>query len=151
MFGSDLANWVTVLGVVVQAFALLGLLQQARSGRKTLESQHFLTLVQYLQSSDVRDAKEHVIAELRDKNFENWCDKDKLKASRFCGAYNTLGEFLRRGLIPIELIEYYEPSITEAYRICEPFIAERRDRVKNDWSGLEYLRSELTRRKLGSQ
>ena len=112
--------------LVVIVLTLIVYYRQLKIMKSGTNGQHFLALVQFLQSNEVRSAREHVIMELFQKDFQNWSDNDCKMASTVCASYGNAGVLVRLGLVDFDMLESWGPSVKRCYKICEPLIKERR-------------------------
>ena len=75
---------------------------QLRAMRKSSEGQNFLSLVDYLQAQDVREARRVVRTTLKEKvsRSEPWNDSEERAASLVCSTYDVAAILIRSGVVP---------------------------------------------------
>ena len=111
---------------------------QLRAMRKSSEGQNFLSLVDYLQAQDVREARRVVRTTLKEKvsNSEPLCDSEDRAASLVCSTYDVAAILIRSGVVPAKpFIENWGPSIRDCYEVLRPYI-KKMQQPEN--SGPEY-------------
>ena len=116
--------------------------RQLNAIQESSRAQSGLSLVEFLQSPEVRKARQTVREELSKKPSEDWSEEERTHASLVTANYDVAGALIRSGLAPVELIANWGPSIKHCYEVLEPFIAEHRNRPGADpryWSNFKWL------------
>lgn len=142
-----------VLTILVAAFTLGAYYWQLRVMSKQLlamqqasNAQSGLSLVNFLQAADVREAR-HVVREiLSRKPLSEWTPEEREKAAKVVANYDVAAALIRAGLVPIELIATnWGPSILHCHKILQPFIDEKRSQPGSGqqyWSNFDWLSNE---------
>jgi hypothetical protein len=125
---------------------------QLDASRQAASAQNMLSLVDFLQASHVRDAREIVIRCLSGKALSDWAEADRRAASIVCSNYNVVGLIVQLGLVRKEhIVDTWGPSIRTCFEIVTPFIEEMQDAGhmgSTYWNGFHWLYEEVTRRGL---
>lgn len=120
--------------------------RQLLSMQETSRAQSGLSLVDFLQESDVREARHTVRAVLSQKPMEEWTGDEKDHASRVTANYDVAGALVKSGIAPIDLIAAnWGPSIIHCYEVLEPWIEAHRNRLgarATYWSNFKWLYEE---------
>jgi hypothetical protein len=119
---------------------------QLVSMQETSKAQSGLSLVDFLQEPDVREARHTVRAVLSKKSMEEWSDKEKDHASRVTANYDVAGALVKSDIAPIDLVAAnWGPSIIHCYEVLEPWIEAHRNRPgahATYWSNFKWLYEE---------
>ncbi len=111
--------------VTVYYFQLCTMQGQLSAAQDSARSQNLLALVNYLQSKDVRDAREVAFKSLRFKSFATWDEADKKAASVVCSSYDIAAIMIQLGGVPAKPItDNWGPSIRICYDAVRPWIDE---------------------------
>ena len=113
-----------------------------RTLNKIFYSNNRNLLVRQLQSENVREARHYIAEKLTDKNYKKneWDSYDRRAASIICGAYGTIGAYLKKDKIRIIDIICYKQSILTCYDILEPYIKNRAaKRGESYWQDFQSL------------
>jgi hypothetical protein len=141
-FWSIILSAATVVAAIYVASIYL---KQLRTMERSLKDQNLAWLIQYLQSSEVRDARYVVRMELRDKK-EEWNKGDKKNASTACAAYGVAGFLARRKKVDIGIIiDNWGRSVIDICTICNGLIVEMRTTEPKTWEDLLWLKGEAHR------
>ncbi len=118
--------WITTL--LAGFGTILFYFLQWRAMQDAIKAQNLAWLIQYLQSKDVRDAREFVFGVLKKKGPEQkWLEDDKKIAATACAAYGVAGVYIiTKRIDPAPILYDWGPSIIELCEVCKDFIAERR-------------------------
>ena len=98
-----------------------------------------------LQDQKIRDARKYVFENLKNKPFDKWDDKDKEEAEKVCQSYDSIGQLVRRKMIPKEyIVGNWLVGLRDSWKILEPFVKRLRiDRnFTENWDDYEYLANE---------
>lgn len=154
----DTLYHIQIITQVISAVGLISTLSiyylQLRTMGKQLaamqqgtDAQYILSLMSFIESDEVRAAREVVYTRLRRKPFGEWTESELQAASRVCSSFSTTGRVLKSGIVPIEpILEGWEPTIRWCYQTLEPFIQEMRKPENGGpqyWIGFDWLYSQL--------
>src|SRR5438552_12042568 len=96
---------------------------QLDSVRDASRAQNILSVINFLQSEDVRSARTIVRRDLRGKPMAEWDNLEQQAASRVCSTYDIAGILLREGLVPLApFLDNWGPSIRDCYVVLLPYI-----------------------------
>jgi hypothetical protein len=119
---------------------------QLSSMQETARAESSLSLVTFLQSPEIREARHTVRAVLSKKQMKDWTDTEKDHASRVTANYDVAGALIKAGLAPIDLIAAnWGPSIIHCYDVLDPWIESHRNRPgghSNYWCNFKWLYDE---------
>lgn len=105
-------------------------------------AQGALTLVEFLQSSEVRAARHVMRDKLSKIPLSDWTEEGRRCAALVCSNYDVVAALLRVNLAPADLIvANWTTSITHCHQVLLPFIKNFRDEA-NDyryWSNFDWL------------
>jgi hypothetical protein len=109
--------------------------------KRGVKSQNLLSIIQFLQESQNREARDHVIRKLRTKTYSTWDDDDKRNAGIVCSSYATAGGLLKRRIADPDLIyEGYGPSIKICFETLTPYINDKKEESEPSyWINHEWL------------
>lgn len=109
--------------------------------KKGVKSQNLLSIIQFLQEPQNREARGHVIEKLKTKDYSTWNDNDKRYAGVVCSSYGTAGGLLKKQVADSDLIfEGYGPSIKICYETLIPYLKEKREEsTSNYWINFEWF------------
>src|SRR5262249_9253861 len=100
--------------------------EQVAAMRRGTDAQQILSLLNFIESEEVRVAREVVYTTLHRKHFSEWTESELQAASRVCASFATTGRVLKLGIVPIEpILEGWEPSLRRCYQILGPFLREK--------------------------
>jgi hypothetical protein len=132
------------LNLIIQGIVGLAILStfiiyflQLSTMRKSSKSQNILSVINFIQERDVRDARKLAITKLKPDKYSSWTDGDKDKASLVCSNYEVLAILILEGkYVPDNIfLEYWGPSIIKCFENLKPHIKEMQ---KPENSGLKY-------------
>jgi hypothetical protein len=119
----------------------------AMQGSSTAQSG--LSLVAFLQTPEVREARRVVREVLSTKPLSDWSPEEKRSAALVVSNYDVAAALIRAGLVPVDLIAAnWGPSIRHCHQVLKPFVAEQRGRPGGDeryWCNFDWLMGEATR------
>jgi len=111
--------WLAMIATfIVYALQLIAM-------RKSSEGQNILSLVNYLQAQDVREARRIVRTTIKEKNLksEAWNDSEERAASLVCSTYDVAAILIRSGVVPSKpFVENWGPSIRDCYEVLSSYI-----------------------------
>ena len=123
--------------------------KQLAAMRQGTDAQHILSVMSFIESEEVRTARQLVYTKLHRKRFNDWTESELQAASRVCASFSTVGRILKSGIVPLNpILEGWEPTLRRSYQILEPFILEMRKPENGGpqyWIGFDWLCSELDR------
>jgi hypothetical protein len=112
---------VALVGTLVAYMLIL------RATRKASNSQNLLTLINFLQSEEVRNARTHVIKCLKCKDYDDWTEEDKDFGATVASSYGSAGVILHSGVLDLSpIIKSWGYSIYKTRNILKPLIDELR-------------------------
>jgi hypothetical protein len=121
--------------VAVTAFVTLAFLykqvramvDQIVATQEATRAQSALALANFLQSPEVREARQCVRSELSTKHHSQWSEDEKRHASVVCANYDVAAGLLRAKLAPTDLIvANWGPSIAHCHQVLSPYMTELR-------------------------
>ncbi len=123
---------IQVVGVVALLVTLYVYYRQMRTmgaqlqaAREASSAQNILSLTNFLQAPEVREARETVRVKLPNKEFRAWSNDERRDASRVCSTYDVAAIIIRMGLVPQEpFVDNWGSSIRHCYEITKPLIVE---------------------------
>ena len=119
---------LSALAFLVAAVSALFARQQVLVAQSASRVQSILTLVDYLQRPDIRDARRVVLTELTVIPVPQWTEEQRTKASAVAASYDLVGTLLRAGLVDARLIlESYGASIIRCHEASYPMVVAFRD------------------------
>jgi hypothetical protein len=125
--------------------------KQLAAMQRGADAQQILSLLNFIESEEVRVAREVVYTVLHRKHLSEWTKSELEAASRVCASFATTGRVLRTGIVPIEpVLEGWEPALRRCYQILEPFLREKQKPENGGpqyWAGFDWLHSQLDRPK----
>lgn len=124
--------------------------KQLAAMQEASRAQSALSLVNSLQSAEVRAARQCVRETLSQKPLDQWSDQERRSASQVIANYDVVAGLLKANLAPAELIVMnWGPSIKHCYEVLAPFVAEIRAKPGADatyWSNFDWLYTQVARR-----
>jgi len=123
--------------------------KQLAAMRQGTDAQHILSLMSFIESEEVRTARQLVHTKLHRKHFNDWTESELQAASRVCASFATIGRILKSGIVPLDpVLEGLQTTLRRSYQILEPFILEMRKPENGGpqyWIGFDWLCGELDR------
>jgi hypothetical protein len=146
---------LNLITIIILVFTLFFYYKQFKSLNDQLivlkageASKNILSIILFLQDTENRDSRDHVINKLHGKEPKNYTKKDKDHASRVCSSYGTVGGLFKSkiDLNKMIIFEGYGPSIVRCHEILKSYIKEKRnDAGPTYWINFDYLYDETTR------
>lgn len=140
-----LAAFVTLAFLYRQVRAMV---DQIVATQEATRAQSSLALASFLQSPDVREARQCVRSSLSQKHHSEWTDDERRCASLVCANYDVAAGLLRSKLAPVELfVANWGPSIMHCHQVLAPYISELRSKPGGHpeyWANFDWLRSQVT-------
>lgn len=123
------ATVVLVAVTAIYAYLTRSISREMKSQREDAQTMarttNLLALAEFLQNSDARAARRHVLHTLASKPYVEWTDADRLEAGRVCSSYDLAGILVRRTLVDKDLVvDNWGPSIFRCYQVLRPHIQE---------------------------
>src|SRR5206468_12763273 len=115
--------------------------RQLKAMQNGVKSQNLLSIIQFLQEDQNREARDHVIRKLKAKPYSSWDEHDKKYGGIVCSSYGTAGGILKTKIADASLIiEGYGPSIKMCYETLIPYIKDLRKESKPTyWINFEWI------------
>jgi len=141
-----LAAFFSVYLVVRQVSILT---EQLTATQQASEAQSIISIVEFLQASEARDARQEVRATLSSIHHDAWNDTHTKHASLTCANYDVVAALLRADLIKNKhiIIENWAPSILHCHQVLAPYIQKKRAQPGGDqkyWSNFDWLRDQCS-------
>jgi hypothetical protein len=115
---------------------------QLESMQSSSRAQSALSLVNFLQSPEVREARECVREVLSQKSLDQWTNEERRCASLVCANYDVAAGLLKANLAPSELIVgNWTTSIIHCYDVLAPHMHALRQQSADQryWRNFEWL------------
>ena len=113
---------VLLFGTVIVYYRQLKTMQSAA------KSQSLLSLVNFLQSNEVRQARGHLITELSQKLYQNWDADDKRAASLACTPYDIAAIMIQgKAVDATPITDNWGSSIRRCYDAARPWMEDMRE------------------------
>src|SRR5580693_7574567 len=91
--------------------------RQMHEMRRSTTAQHILTLLNFIESDEIRAALNLVYTTLHKTHFTDWTEDQRQAAAKLCSSFSTAGAILQSGLVPLEpLIVGWEPTLRRCYQ-----------------------------------
>lgn len=118
---------------------------QIEATQNASEAQSIISIVNFLQASDARDARAVVRSSLSRAHHDSWDETQKRHASTVCANYDVVAALLRAGLIRNKhvIVDNWAPSIQHCHQVLAPFIDSKRRESGGDlryWQNFEWLK-----------
>jgi hypothetical protein len=121
--------------------------RQMHEMRRSTTAQHILTLLNFIESDEIRAALNLVYTTLHKTHFTDWTEDQRQAAAKLCSSFSTAGAILQSGLVPLEpLIVGWEPTLRRCYQVLEPYIREMQkpeNAGPQYWAGFDWLYSQI--------
>jgi hypothetical protein len=139
------AGLLTTLLINYRQVRLVNL--QMQEMRRSTTAQHILSLLNFIESDEIRAALNLVYTTLHKTRFTDWTEDQLQAASKVCTSFSTAGTILQSGLVPLEpLIVGWEPTLMRCYQVLEPYIREMQkpeNAGPQYWAGFDWLYSQV--------
>jgi hypothetical protein len=157
---TDYEKWTLAVQIIVALAAFLSvylvgrqigiLTSQLKATQLASEAQSIISIVEFLQASDAREARETVRATLSSLHHDSWDERHVQQASLACANYDVVAALLRVDLITNKhvIIENWAPSILHCHQVLAPYIEKKRTQAGGDrkyWSNFDWLRDQCVR------
>ena len=137
---------VAIIGGVAASICFQQLREMQRqliAMQSASQSQSLMSLVEYLQSEEVRNSRRVVRSELPGTPVDQWTPEEQKHASAVAANFDVVAALLRGGICPPDLIaKNWGPAIIHCYDTLKPFIEKMRMKPGGDplyWSNFEWL------------
>ena len=131
-----------VVTVIVYWRQLVAMQKQVAASRDSSRAQNLISLVDYIQRPEHRDARRHLL-ELKDHPMSDWSYENRIFAERACSSWDITGILLREGAVPNALeivLNTWGYSIANCYEVATDLIRETRTvRGSRYWDEFEWL------------
>lgn len=142
---------LTAVSLVVITSTFVVYFFQLLAMRSASRGQNILALVNFLQTTEVRDARHLVRNALAGKTFDQWSEEEKQIASLVCGSYDVAEILIKHKVVEADpFVENWGPSIVHCHGILKPLIAERRSQPHNGpkyWDDFDDLAARVLKKK----
>jgi hypothetical protein len=143
-----IAAFVSVYLVLRQLHAMSN---QIEATQHASEAQSIISIVNFLQAAEARDARAEVRSKLSGIHHESWDENQNRHASAVCANYDVVAALLKAGLIKNKhiIVENWAPSIQHCHQVLSPFIDAKRKAPGGNltyWKNFDWLRTECDRR-----
>lgn len=120
---------------------------QIEATQNASEAQSIISIVNFLQAAEARDARAAVRSSLSKAHHNSWDETQKRHASAVCANYDVVAALLRAGLIRNKhvIVENWSPSIKHCHQVLAPFIESKRREHGGDpkyWQNFEWLKAQ---------
>ncbi|HVI60016.1 MAG TPA: hypothetical protein VM619_14245 [Luteimonas sp.] len=117
---------------------------QIEATQNASEAQSIISIVEFLQAAEARDARAIVRGSLSQLHHSSWDEKQKRHASTVCANYDVVAALLKANLIRNKhvVLENWAPSVKHCYEILAPHIdATRREHGGHPkyWQNFDWL------------
>ncbi|MBS4095831.1 MAG: hypothetical protein KGZ83_03220 [Sulfuricella sp.] len=145
--------------VAITAFASVAFLYrqikamvaQIVATQEASRAQSVLSIVNFLQSPDVRTARHTVRSTLSTKHHSQWSDDEKNQASLVCANYDVAAGLMREKMAPVDIfVTNWGPSIIHCHEVLSPYMSEIRSKPGGHpeyWRNFDWLRAQVTNNK----
>jgi hypothetical protein len=120
---------------------------QMQEMRRSTTAQHILSLLNFIESDEIRAALSLVYTTLHRTPFTDWTEDQRLAASKLCSSFSSAGTVLQSGLVPLEpIIEGWEHPLRRCYQVLEPYIREMQkpeNAGPHYWAAFDWLYSQI--------
>lgn len=107
------------------------------------KSECALALIEFLQSPEIRAARQCVREQLSSKTLSLWSLEERQHASTVTANYDVVAALLKSGIVEPELITTnWGPSIKHCYEVLQPFVQEHRAKPGANpeyWANFDWL------------
>jgi hypothetical protein len=116
-----------VVGVVAIWLQVRALTRQNHTLQAAAQQVTLPTVIQLLESSTVRAARQTVRSKLAEKPLADWTDADRAAADEALEAFDLAAALARRGAIDVELVlDHWSHDVSTIGRNCRDYIPDRR-------------------------
>ncbi|MCI0579166.1 MAG: hypothetical protein L0332_07005 [Chloroflexi bacterium] len=131
---------LTLLIQAVATFLIAGTFivywRQLRTMQKASDAENFLALINFVQASEVREARFQVRRHISKLQRDQWSANDEEAASLVASTFDIAGMLIRHGLVPPKpFLDNWGPTIVACYEVLGGYIQELR---QPDKSGPNY-------------
>lgn len=125
-----ISSMVATIALIVSLFFIW---YQLREANKSRQAEAFFRLIDFLQSEEIRQAREHLL-NLKKPQFVDWTKDDIAISERVCNSYNRIGLMISEGMIPARIVlPRWHFSIQACWVAAQPMVAEYRATRSGDW------------------
>lgn len=122
---------------------------QIEATQQASEAQSIISIVQFLQSVEARQARETVRASLSKAHHEQWTEEQARNAAFVCANYDVVAALLRAGLIKNKqvILDNWGPSIQHCHQVLVPYIDNKRRAPGGNqkyWSNFDWLSAQCS-------
>ncbi|WP_251450619.1 hypothetical protein [Microbacterium sp. Marseille-Q6648] len=137
--------------VVIAMLSALFTRQQVVVAKASTRAQSLLSVVDYLQRTEIREARRTVLTTLVGHPLDKWTQEERGIASTVAASYDLVGTLLRDAVIPPRpILESYGASIIRCHEVCRPMVEEFRqgmsaELARSYWDDFDWLAIEAAR------
>ena len=115
---------------------LLTMQKQLSASQQASVGQNILSLANFLQAEDVRNARTLVIESIDSSNYPNWTTNEKQAAAKVCSSYHVAGLILKTGVFPadskIDILKTWGASIGICHDKLKPYVTDIRKQAGSE-------------------
>jgi hypothetical protein len=131
--------------LVFRQLKIMGL--QNELTKNASEAQSIISLVNFLQADEARDARMAVRSSLSKTHHSAWDESQIRHASTVCANYDVVAALLKTELVNNKhvILENWGVSIKHCHQVLAPFIESKRKEHGGDlsyWKNFEWLRNQ---------
>lgn len=120
---------------------------QIEATQNASEAQSIISIVNFLQAAEARDARAAVRSSLSKAHHDSWDETQRRHAAAVCANYDVVAALLKAGLIRNKhvIVENWSPSIKHCHQVLAPFIDSKRREAGGDlkyWQNFEWLKAQ---------
>jgi hypothetical protein len=134
---------VVTITLIVYYKQLLAMGEQSKITASGIEAQNLIALTNFLQSDEIRKARNSVLARDPARWNDTWVGDERSNASKVCSSYGVAGVILQTITLPKRpFLENWGPSIIKSHVILQPLIEEMRKPENGGpsyWTGFDWL------------
>ncbi|WP_183043491.1 DUF4760 domain-containing protein [Alicycliphilus denitrificans] len=125
---------------------------QIEATQHASEAQSIISIVNFLQTAEARDARTAVRSTLSKSHHDAWDETQKRDAASVCANYDVVAALLKAGLIRNKhvIVDNWAPSIKHCHQVLSPFIDAKRRAPGSDpkyWNNFDWLKAECDQRR----
>lgn len=146
-----LAVVLSAVAVVIAMLSALFTRQQVVVAKASTRAQSLLSVVDYLQRTEIREARRMVLTTLVGHPLDRWTHEQRAIASTVAASYDLVGTLLRDAIVPsTPILQSYGASIIRCHEVCKPMVDEFRqgmspELARSYWDDFDWLAIEAAR------
>ena len=132
--------WLQLVSTVFIGATFIIYSLQLKAMREASTAQNTLSVINFLQQSNIHKARQHVWTNLKDKHHDTWDTEDLHMASLVQSSYDITGILVKHGLVPRDIfLSNWGDSIVMNYNILEPNLKKKFVLVGSPSYGANFL------------